>query len=222
MGDLRRDDAERLHAADRAPQDASPARRAPRRSSTNWDEYLPKFRKVMPVEYRRRWSSWKGTGRAASGSGVTGRIMGKITGFLEIDKRDRKYAPAADRLQHYNEFSSRSATPGTQGAGGALHGLRHALLSHRLPGEQPDPRLERPRLQGRLAEGAQEPSLDQQFPRVHRPRLPCPVRGELHAQHHRPAGDHQDDRMRHRRQGLGGRLDRARRRRTRRPARRSP
>ncbi len=30
--------------------------------------------------------------------------MGKITGFLEIDKRDRKYAPAADRLQNYKEF----------------------------------------------------------------------------------------------------------------------
>jgi len=30
--------------------------------------------------------------------------MGKITGFLEIDRRDRKYNPAAERLKHYNEF----------------------------------------------------------------------------------------------------------------------
>jgi glutamate synthase (NADPH/NADH) small chain len=30
--------------------------------------------------------------------------MGKITGFLEIDRRDRKYAPAADRIRHYREF----------------------------------------------------------------------------------------------------------------------
>ena len=30
--------------------------------------------------------------------------MGKITGFLEIDRQDRKYAPAADRVRHYNEF----------------------------------------------------------------------------------------------------------------------
>jgi glutamate synthase (NADPH/NADH) small chain len=30
--------------------------------------------------------------------------MGKITGFLEIDRRDRKYAPAADRVRHYDEF----------------------------------------------------------------------------------------------------------------------
>jgi glutamate synthase (NADPH/NADH) small chain len=31
--------------------------------------------------------------------------MGKITGFLEIDRRDRKYTPAADRVRHYREFT---------------------------------------------------------------------------------------------------------------------
>jgi glutamate synthase (NADPH/NADH) small chain len=30
--------------------------------------------------------------------------MGKVTGFLEIDRRDRKYAPAADRVRSYREF----------------------------------------------------------------------------------------------------------------------
>jgi len=30
--------------------------------------------------------------------------MGKVTGFLEIDRQDRKYAPAADRIRHYREF----------------------------------------------------------------------------------------------------------------------
>ena len=30
--------------------------------------------------------------------------MGKITGFLEIDKDDRDYLPIADRLKNYNEF----------------------------------------------------------------------------------------------------------------------
>lgn len=30
--------------------------------------------------------------------------MGKITGFLEIERHDRKYAPVAERLQGYNEF----------------------------------------------------------------------------------------------------------------------
>ena len=31
--------------------------------------------------------------------------MGKITGFLEIDRREPKYAPAADRIRHYKEFT---------------------------------------------------------------------------------------------------------------------
>ncbi len=30
--------------------------------------------------------------------------MGKVTGFLEIDRADRRYAPASDRIRHYREF----------------------------------------------------------------------------------------------------------------------
>lgn len=30
--------------------------------------------------------------------------MGKVTGFLEIDRRDRKYRPASDRIRNYKEF----------------------------------------------------------------------------------------------------------------------
>ena len=30
--------------------------------------------------------------------------MGKITGFMEIDRVERRYAPAADRIRHYKEF----------------------------------------------------------------------------------------------------------------------
>ena len=29
--------------------------------------------------------------------------MGKVTGFLEIDRQDRKYAPAADRVRHWQD-----------------------------------------------------------------------------------------------------------------------
>ena len=27
--------------------------------------------------------------------------MGKVTGFLEIDRRERRYALASDRIRHY-------------------------------------------------------------------------------------------------------------------------
>jgi len=30
--------------------------------------------------------------------------MGKVTGFLEIERQDRKYKPAADRVRHWGEF----------------------------------------------------------------------------------------------------------------------
>jgi glutamate synthase (NADPH/NADH) small chain len=30
--------------------------------------------------------------------------MGKITGFLEIEREDRTYEPASDRVRHYREF----------------------------------------------------------------------------------------------------------------------
>jgi glutamate synthase (NADPH/NADH) small chain len=30
--------------------------------------------------------------------------MGKVTGFLEIERQDRKYTPASDRIRHYKEF----------------------------------------------------------------------------------------------------------------------
>ena len=38
------------------------------------------------------------------GHGLEQQSMGKVTGFLEIDRRDRRYAPASDRVRHYREF----------------------------------------------------------------------------------------------------------------------
>jgi len=30
--------------------------------------------------------------------------MGKVTGFLEIERDDRDYQPVADRIKHWHEF----------------------------------------------------------------------------------------------------------------------
>ena len=127
--------------------------------------------------------------------------------------RNRPQRPALCAGRRPRAPLSRVHHPAVAGSdprpGGALHGLRHPLLSHRLPGEQPDPRLERSRLSRRVAAGAEEPALDQQLPGIHRPRLPGAVRSLVHPQHHRGAGHHQDDRVRHRRPRLAGRLDQA-------------
>ena len=130
--------------------------------------------------------------------------MGKVTGFLEIDRQVRKYQPASDRIRHFREFTHSDVGRGGRETGRALHGLRHSLLPwpDRLPGAQPDPRLERPRLQRQLGRGDPQPAFDQQFPGIHRPRLPGALRGSLHAEPRRHAGRHQDGRAGDRRQGL--------------------
>jgi len=40
--------------------------------------------------------------------------MGKVTGFLEIDRQDRGYKPAADRIRHYSEFVIPLSEEGTR------------------------------------------------------------------------------------------------------------
>ena len=54
--------------------------------------------------------------------------MGKITGFLEFERDDRDYEPVEERIQHWREFVLPLPEEENQEAGGALHGLRHALL----------------------------------------------------------------------------------------------
>jgi glutamate synthase (NADPH/NADH) small chain len=40
--------------------------------------------------------------------------MGKVTGFMEIDRADRRYAPASDRIRHYREFMLPLSEEGTR------------------------------------------------------------------------------------------------------------
>jgi glutamate synthase (NADPH/NADH) small chain len=40
--------------------------------------------------------------------------MGKVTGFLEVDRQDRRYAPAGDRIRHYREFVIPLSEEGTR------------------------------------------------------------------------------------------------------------
>ena len=40
--------------------------------------------------------------------------MGKVTGFMEIDRTDRRYAPASDRIRHYREFVLPLSEEGTR------------------------------------------------------------------------------------------------------------
>jgi len=55
---------------------------------------------------------------------------------------------------------------------------------------------------GRWREALDRLPPDQQFSRVHWPRVSSPLRGVLRARHQRAAGDHQGQRVRHHRPRL--------------------
>jgi glutamate synthase (NADPH) small chain len=74
--------------------------------------------------------------------------MGKVTGFLEIDRQDRRYKPASDRIRHYKEFViplSQEATkdqaarcmncgvPYCMGTGSLAHGTPGCPVNNQIP-----------------------------------------------------------------------------------------
>ena len=125
--------------------------------------------------------------------------MGKITGFLEIDRQDQKYVPAADRVRHFREFI---IPLGEEGHGARRRAAWIAASPIATPAARSTTRSPTGTTSSITAtgRGGSEPPLDQQLPRGHRPHLPRALRGGLHAQHRGRAGHHQDDRRRHRRQ----------------------
>ena len=118
---------------------------------------------------------------------------GQFTGFLEYEREDRDYLPVEERVRHYREFVLPLPEAGLGAAGRPLHELRRALLPRHkhahsqhagLPGQQSDPRLERPRLHRRLGRGARNLHSTNNFPEVTGRVCPAPCEA-LHAQHRR-------------------------------------
>ena len=60
--------------------------------------------------------------------------MGKITGFLEIDRQDRKNAPASDRVRHFREFVRNCAVVPSERAVKRAQRVRVAIMDHCLSG----------------------------------------------------------------------------------------
>ena len=143
--------------------------------------------------------------------------MGKITGFIELQRIQEAALPVAERVTILPRVRARAGRRGRVEAGRAVHGLRHSVLPERLPDQQRHPGLERSRLSQGLEDGARRAAHDQQFSGVHRTRLPGALRGGVHAQHQQRSGRHQVDRAFHHRQGLGGGLGRRRSPRWRKP-----
>ena len=157
--------------------------------------------------------------------------MGKPTGFIEYLRELPVDRAPLERIARLEGVPPPHGGEETAQPGRALHGLRRPVLPHRqadqrhgqrLPDQQPDPRVERPRLSRPLAGGARPPAQDEQLPRVHRPRLPGAVRRLLRARHQQPAGHDQEHRVRRSSTAAGKRAGSCPRRRRCAPARRSP
>ena len=138
--------------------------------------------------------------------------MGKITGFLEIDRHDRKYAPVAERVKHYQEFvvplsekdtrdqaarCMNCGIPYCHGTGSVAPGTPGCPVNNQIPD------FNDLVYQNNWQEASRNLHSTNNFPGVHRPHLPGAVRSLLHAQHRRQPGHHQDHRMRDRRPRLG-------------------
>ena len=94
---------------------------------------------------------------------LSSALMGKPTGFIEYLRELPVDRTPLERIRDWHEFHYHMDDKQPAQAGRALHGLRRALLPHRqadqrrrlrLPGQQPDPRVERPGLSRAVARGA--------------------------------------------------------------------
>ena len=144
MGDMLRFDAERLRILVERHL-LTPAARGRASCSRTGTTRSGQFVKVMPKDYKRALLQARDRAAAkAVAAGLVSISMGKPTGFLEIERKDRPYEKVEARLKTLEGIRPAAAAGRGRAAGRALHGLRHSVLSQRLPGQQPDPRLERP------------------------------------------------------------------------------
>jgi hypothetical protein len=126
--------------------------------------------------------------------------MGEPRGFMKYERKVSGYCAGHRPTQALQRVPHDPPAGGGQDAGRPLHGLRRALLPHRLPAGEHHPRLQRPRVSPAMARGQPAAACHQQLPGVHRPRLPRSLRGGLRARHQRGSGRDQADRDGDRRQ----------------------
>ncbi len=133
--------------------------------------------------------------------------MGKITGFLEIDRRDRKYKPVPERLKSYQEFVIPLGEEGTREQAARCMDCGIPYCHNGCPVNNQIPDWNDLVYRGDWLKALKNLHSTNNFPEFTGRICPAPVRGELHAEPSGYSGHHQDHRVRHCRQGLGRRLD---------------
>ena len=196
MGDMLRFDAERLRILVERHLLHTGSARA-RELLDNWDEALKHFVKVMPTDYAPRAARHAGRASAAKPSRrsrVQGAAaMGKPTGFLEIERKDRGYEKPEARLKTLAGIRpAAAAEPRSRSRRARCMDCGIPFCHNGCPVNNLIPDWNDLVCRDQLAGRARDPALDQQLPGIHRPHLPRALRGVLHAEHRRQPGDHQD------------------------------
>ena len=148
--------------------------------------------------------------------------MGKVTGFLEIDRRDRKYAPASERVRHYREFMIPLGEEATRDQAARCMDCGIPFCHNGCPVNNQIPDWNDLVYRDDWHEALRNLHSTNNFPEFTGRICPAPCEAACTLNIDDDAGHHQDDRMRDRRPRLGGGLGRAASRRRRRPASASP
>ena len=89
---------------------------------------------------------------------------------MDYARKDKTAEQPLERIKHFNEFYTPSSERGTGTAGGAVHGVRRAVLpvrsepdgdGQRMPAPQPCAGVERPDLQWQLGGSVLPPGEDE-------------------------------------------------------------
>ena len=135
--------------------------------------------------------------------------MGKVTGFLEIDRQERKYAPAADRVRHYREFIIPLSEEDTRNQAARCMDCGIPYCHTGCPVNNQIPDWNDLVYNGQWQEASRNLHSTNNFPEFTGRICPAPCEASCTLNIDDTSGHHQDHRMRHRRPRLERRLDQA-------------
>ena len=122
--------------------------------------------------------------------------MGKVTGFIEIDRQDRKYKPAADRIRHYEEFVIPLSEEATRNQAARCMNCGIPFCHNGCPVNNQIPDWNDLVYEGDWRRALANLHSTNNFPEFTGRVCPAPCEASLHAEPRRRAGDHQIHRVR--------------------------
>jgi glutamate synthase (NADPH/NADH) small chain len=129
--------------------------------------------------------------------------MGKITGFMEIERHDRPYAPVAERIQLLQGVHQAAPRRGDEQQGARCMDCGIPFCQTGCPVNNIIPDWNDLVYRGHWRDALEVLHSTNNFPEFTGRVCPAPCEAAVHAQHQRRPGDDQVDRAGDHRQGLG-------------------